>query len=64
MASNLGDFAEEYLVPPGIVAIRIEASSSSSGRQSATSATLQVLPGSRVQLRIICLPEPGSRDQD
>jgi hypothetical protein len=64
MASNLCDFVEEYLVPRGIIGIRIEANSSGSGTQSATSVTLQIQPGATLRLRLVCLPEPGSPDHD
>ena len=57
MATTICDIAQEYVVPSGVAAIRIEVESGSPGRQSGNSVTLQVRPGDAVRLRVICLPE-------
>ncbi len=57
MAAMMCDIVQEYVVPSGVTAIRVEAVTGGSGRQSSTSATLQVRPGDAVRLRVICLPE-------
>jgi hypothetical protein len=57
MATTMCDIAQEYVVPSGVTAIRIEVESGGPGRQSSNSVTLQVRPGDAVRLRVICLPE-------
>ena len=57
MAATLCDNIQEYVVPPGVTAVRIEAESSDSGSHSSSSVTLQVRPGDMVRLRVVCLPE-------
>ena len=57
MATTMSNITQEYVVPPGVTAIRIEAESGGQGRQSTSSVTLQVRPGDAVRLRVICLPE-------
>jgi hypothetical protein len=57
MATTMSDITQEYVVPPGVTAIRIEAESGGPGRQSSSGVTLQVRPGDAVRLRVICLPE-------
>jgi hypothetical protein len=42
MATIMCDIAQEYVVPPGVTAIRIEVESGGPGRQSSNSVTLQV----------------------
>ena len=54
------DVVQEYVVPPGVTALRIEAESSGSGGHSSSTVTLQVRPGATVRLRFACLPEQGS----
>ena len=56
MATPPHDIVQEYVVPPGVTAIRIEAESSDSGSHSSSSVTLQVRAGSTVRLRFVCLP--------
>ena len=60
MAAMLCDIIQEYVVPPGVTAVRIEAESSDSGSHSSSSVTLQVRAGATVRLRFVCLPAQGS----
>jgi hypothetical protein len=60
MATTTHDIVQEYVVPPGVTAIRIEAESSDSGSHSSSSVTLQVRAGATVRLRFVCLPAQGS----
>ena len=55
------DMIQEYVVPPGVTAIRIEAESGGSGRHNNTSITLQVRPGDIVRLRLAYLGAEGDR---
>jgi hypothetical protein len=57
MAAMMCDIAQEYVVPSGVTAIRIEVESGGPGRQSNSSVALQVRPGDAVRLRVICVPE-------
>ena len=57
MAATICDIIQEYVVPSGVTAIRIEVESGGPGRHSTSSVTLQVRPGDAVRLRVICLPE-------
>jgi hypothetical protein len=57
MVTTMCDITQEYVVPSGVTAIRIEAESGGPRRQSSSSVTLQVRPGEAVRLRLICLPE-------
>ena len=57
MATTICDITQEYAVPSGVTAIRIEAESGSPRRQSSSSVTLQVRSGETVRLRVICLRE-------
>jgi len=54
------DVVQEYEVPPGVTAVRIEAESSGAGRHSSSAVTLQVPPGGILRLRLTCLPARGS----
>jgi hypothetical protein len=54
------DVVQEYEVPPGITALRIEAESSGAGGHSSSAVTLQIRPGATLRLRFICLPAQGS----
>ena len=54
------DVLQEYEVPPGATAVRIEAESSGAGRHSSSAVTLQVPPGGILRLRLTCLPAQGS----
>jgi hypothetical protein len=56
MAAMLYDIIQEYVVPPGVTAVRIEAESSDLGSQSNSSVTLHVQAGATVRLRLVCLP--------
>jgi hypothetical protein len=60
MVATLRDIIQEYVVPPGVTAIRIEAESSDSGLHSSSTVTLRVRAGALVCLRFICLPAQGS----
>jgi hypothetical protein len=55
MTAMLCDIVQEYLVPSGVTAIRVEAESGGSGRHNSSSVTLQVRPGDIVHLRLVCL---------
>jgi len=57
MATTMCDMTQEYVVPSGVTAIRIEAESGGPRRQSSSSVTLQVRSGEAVRLRVICLRE-------
>jgi hypothetical protein len=61
MATMPCNIVQEYVVPPGVTAIRIEAESGSSGRHSSTTVTLQVRPGDTVRLRLTCLEAERDR---
>jgi len=60
MVATLRDIIQEYVVPPGVTAVRIEAESSDLGSHSSSSVTLQVRAGATVRLRFVCLPAQGS----
>jgi hypothetical protein len=53
------DVVQEYEVPPGVTAVRIEAESSGAGRHSSSAVTLQIPPGAILRLRLACLPAQG-----
>lgn len=55
------DSVQEYEIPFGITAVRIEAESSSAGRHSRSAVTLQISPGATLRLRLVCLPAQASR---
>jgi hypothetical protein len=54
------DVVQEYEVPPGVTAVRIEAESSGAGRHSGSAVTLQIPPGAILRLRLACLPAQGA----
>ena len=56
------DVVQEYVAPPDIAAVRIEAESSSSGGHSRSAVTLQVRPGATLRVRLVCLPVQGSSE--
>jgi hypothetical protein len=56
----LCDVVQEYEVPPGVTAVRIEAESRGVGRHSSSAVTLQIRPGGILRLRLECLPAQGS----
>jgi hypothetical protein len=56
------DVVQEYEVPPGVTAVRIEAESSGVGRHSRSAVTLQIPPGGILRLRLACLPLQGSQE--
>ena len=60
MAAMSCDVVQEYVVPPDVTAIRIEAESRGSGGHSRSAVTLQVRPGATVRLRFVCLPAQQS----
>ena len=47
---------QEYEVPPGVTALRVEAESGAPGQHSSSVVVVQVRPGATVQLRLTCLP--------
>ena len=59
MAGMPCDTVQEYVVPPDVTAISIQAESGGSGRHNSTSITLQVRPGDTVRLRLACLTHDG-----
>jgi hypothetical protein len=56
----LCDVVQQYEVPPGVTAVRIEAESSGVGRHSSSAVTLQIPPGGILRLRLACLPTQRS----
>ena len=56
------DIVQEYVVPPGVTAISIEAESGGSGRHNSTRITLQVRSGDTVRLRLTCLGAERDRE--
>jgi hypothetical protein len=54
------DVVQEYEVPSGITAIRIEAQAIVASRASNSAVTLQLPTGAILRLRLVCLPEQGS----
>jgi hypothetical protein len=60
MVATLRDIIQEYVVPPGVTAVRIEAESSDLGSHSSSSVTLQVRAGATVRVRFVRLPAQGS----
>jgi hypothetical protein len=54
------DVVQEYEVPSGITAIRIEAQAAVANRTSSSAVTLQMPPGATLRLRLVCLPAQGS----
>jgi len=54
------DVVQEYVVPPGVTAIRIEVESGGQGGHSSSTVTLQVRPTATVRLRFTCLPADRS----
>ena len=50
------DIVQEYEVPSGITAIRIEAQAAFASRASSSAVTLQIPPGAVLRLRLVCLP--------
>ncbi len=59
MATIPCDVVQEYVVPPGVTAVRIETESGGSGGQSSSTVTLQIRPGATVRLRFVCVPSQG-----
>ena len=45
------DVVQEYEVPSGVTAVRIEAETSAVGRHSSSAVTLQMAPGAILRLR-------------
>jgi hypothetical protein len=60
MAAMPCDIVQEYVVPPGVTAVRIEAESGGSGGHSSTSVTVQVRPGATIRLRLACVTQAPS----
>jgi hypothetical protein len=56
------DVVQEYEVPSGVTALRIEAESSGAGGHSSSAVTLQIRPGATLRLRFVCLPAQGSSE--
>jgi hypothetical protein len=66
MTTIPSDVVLEYMVPPGVGAVRIEAESGGSGAHSSAKVTIQVRPGATLRLHLACLPaqEPTSSARD
>jgi hypothetical protein len=62
MAMMPCDVVQEYTVPPGVTAVRIEAESSGAGGHSSSAVTLQIRPGATVRLRLACVPAQRSSE--
>jgi hypothetical protein len=62
MAAMPCDVVQEYEVPPGVTAVRIEAESSGSGGHSSSAVTLQIRPGATLRLRLVCLAAQKSSE--
>jgi hypothetical protein len=56
------DIVQEYEVPAGISAIRIEAQAATASRASSSAVTLTIPPGAVLRLRLVCLPAQGSSE--
>jgi hypothetical protein len=56
------DVVQEYVVPPGVTAIRIEVESGGQGEHSSSAVTLQVRSTATVRLRFTCLPVQQSSE--
>jgi hypothetical protein len=50
------DVVQEYKVPPGVTAVRVETESSGAGGHSRSAVTVQIRPGAVLRLRFTCLP--------
>jgi hypothetical protein len=55
------DIVQEYVVPPDVTAVRIEAESGGAGGHSSTRVTLQVRPGATLRLHLACVPQESSK---
>ena len=62
MATMPSAIVQEYVVPPGVTAISIEAESGGLGRHNSSRITLQVRAGDTVRLRLICLEAERDRE--
>jgi hypothetical protein len=62
MAEIPNDIVQEYVVPPGATAVRIEVESGGSSGHSNSSVTLEVRPGATVRLRFFRLPSRSSSE--
>jgi hypothetical protein len=56
------DSVQEYEIPSGVTAVRIEMESSGAGRHSSSAVTLQISVGATLRLRLVCLPAQASQD--
>ena len=56
------DTLQEYEVPSGITAIRIEAQAAVANHASSSAVTLRIPPGAILRLRLVCLPPQGSSE--
>jgi hypothetical protein len=56
------DVVQEYEIPSGVTAIRIEAQATAGSRASTSAVTLQIPPGATLRLRFVCLPAQGSSE--
>ena len=62
MATVPCDIVQEYEIPPGITAVRIEAESGGASGHSSSAVILQIRPGATLRLRFVCLPTQESSD--
>ena len=56
------DVVQEYVMPPDVTAVRIEAESIGSSGHSTSAITLQIQPGATFRLRLTCLPAKKSSE--
>jgi hypothetical protein len=56
MTTILSDVVLEYIVPPGVGAVRIETETGGSGAHSSAKVTIQVRPGTTLRLHLACFP--------
>ena len=54
------DVFQEYEIPTGVTAVRIEVGSGGSGGRSSSAVTLRIRPGATLRLRFVCLAESES----
>jgi hypothetical protein len=53
---------QEYVIPPGVSAVRIELESGGSGARSSANVAIQVRPGATLRLHLACLPAQESSE--
>jgi hypothetical protein len=56
------NIVQEYVMPPNVTAVRIEAESHGSSGHSTSAITLQIHPDAIFRLRLTCLPAQKSSE--